>query len=60
MVNIKILEPLFQRVTCRSPFTADSESKLRDQIRKADVDTNSREYKVLSPEGKNNAFCYHY
>ena len=40
------------RLTSHSPFTADSESKLRDQIRKAEIDTNSNSYIRLTPEGK--------
>ena len=48
----KINQYVRKRVTCRSPFTADTESKLRDQIRKAEIDTQSISYLMLSPEAK--------
>ena len=39
------------RLTSHSPFTADSESRLKDQIRKAEINTSSHSYGKLSPEG---------
>jgi hypothetical protein len=43
---------IFIRLTSHSPFTADSESRLKDQIRKAEINTSSHSYGKLSPEGK--------
>lgn len=43
---------MFFLLTSHSPFTADSESKLRDQIRKAEIDVHSNSYARLSPEAK--------
>lgn len=44
------------RLTSHSPFTAESESKLRDQICKADINVSSKPYLQLSPEGINETF----
>ena len=41
----------FKRLTSHSPFTADTETKLRDQIKRAELDTRSKSYIKLSPEG---------
>lgn len=43
---------MFFILTSHSPFTAENESKLREQIRNAEVNTNSPSYISLSPEAK--------
>ncbi len=39
------------RLTSHSPFSAETESKLKEQIRKAEINTQSQPYTILSPEG---------
>lgn len=43
---------MFILLTSHSPFSNDSESKLRDQIKRAEIDTFSKYYVKLSPEAK--------
>lgn len=49
IMNRILLENL--RLTGHSPFTADNESKLREQIRKAEINTSSPSYFKLTAEG---------
>jgi calcium-dependent protein kinase len=39
-------------LTSQNPFNADSEQKLREQIRKAEINRNSTNFIKLSPEAK--------
>lgn len=43
---------MFIILTSQLPFTADTENKLREQIRKAEINTNTPIYMKLSPEAK--------
>lgn len=43
---------MFILLTSHSPFSSESESKLREQIKRADIDTYSKNYIKLSPEAK--------
>ena len=53
MGRLKLIGPfLCSSLTNHSPFTADSDSKLREQIRRAEIDEASKNYNHLSLEGK--------
>ncbi|CAF0710394.1 unnamed protein product [Brachionus calyciflorus] len=43
---------MFFILTSHSPFTAENESRLREQIRNAEINTSSNHYINLSPEAK--------
>jgi len=43
---------MFILLTSHSPFSSESETKLREQIKRADIDTFSKNYVRLSPEAK--------
>lgn len=43
---------MFFLLTSHSPFSAETESRLKDQIRKAEINTQSLSYTGLSPEAK--------
>jgi serine/threonine protein kinase len=43
---------MFILLTGQSPFTADNDVKLREQIRHADINRSLKSYNVLSPEAK--------
>jgi len=41
----------YSRLTGHTPFTADNESKLKEQIRKAEINTSLPSYLKLTAEG---------